>query len=172
MTIREASSRADRRAPYLSAALVAAGALAGSPAFAQDAAVKWTCHAATDTLVIEYVPSLADAPPAFEQAKPLEFYSLLEVEESQIVDSREHKADCTLGKVRIDMTFAPQAPNVNLLGLCGAALTGSVVLVRDGVEILPETLFEDIKCHERERYVASITVRRTGKPVLKYVPIQ
>jgi hypothetical protein len=56
------------------AALVAAGVLVGTPASAQDAAVKWTCDAAAGTLVIQYVPSLADAPPAFKQGKPLELH--------------------------------------------------------------------------------------------------
>jgi hypothetical protein len=153
----------------LLAAFPLAVALAGD-ARAQDAAVTWSCQPREGVFVIHYYESLQDAPAAVRAQHPLEFYSLLDVDkDSMVTDSRSKQIVCQLGKDKLEITLDPGVPNVNLLGMCGGAITGILSIKRNGVPILTEEPFENIVCHERERRLDVVTVRNgSAKPELTY----
>jgi hypothetical protein len=147
--------------------------LATIPAIAQelDAAVTWTCNSKEGTLLINYYPSLADAKPDVKKNNPLVFYSLVKLEKNRsiIADTKTKKIECKLKNDKIELIFEPGVPNVNLLGRCGAAITGIVTIIQNGKPILTEKEFENINCHEREQWIESITIREgSATPEIKY----
>jgi hypothetical protein len=134
-----------------------------------DAGVTWS-QPEQGKLVIHYYPSLAAAPEA-KNLNPLVFYSLIELDTDSVsvVDTDSKKMICQFKTDKFEVEFEPGAPNVNLLGMCGAAITGIVSITRNGAPVLTQEPFENLDCHERERYIDIITIRDgSAKPEIHY----
>jgi len=145
----------------------AAAALAGE----LDAAVTWDCRAKEGVFIINYYPSLGDAKPEVKKQHPLEFFSLCDVDkkESLITGTRGKDVICQFKKDKLEIHFEPGVPNTNLLGRCGATLTGVVTIKRNGKVMLEEKEFEAMDCTAREKYVEKITLKDgVEKPEIKY----
>jgi hypothetical protein len=135
-----------------------------------DAAVAWSCQP-DKGLVIHYYPSLADAGSEVKKLNPLVFFSLvdLDTDSVSVTGTRSRVVACSLKKDRVEVILEPGVPNANLLGRCGAAITGVVTLKRNGKSLLTEEPFENINCHERERFIRTITIRAgMAKPEIQY----
>jgi hypothetical protein len=148
-----------------------AGALGGA-ALGQEPAASCSCDPARGALVIRYTPDLGTAAPPWPEApSPTRFFELLDLDqtESTVEDTRTAVLTCHLAHDRFEITLGPGVPNVSLVGRCGAAVTGWVTVLRNGVAVLKEQWFEELNCHERERLLESITFRDgSPKPVLRY----
>ena len=135
------------------------------PAAAQDAAAAWSCQPSQGRLVIRFYPSLSEAPPAIQQQRPLVFSELLDVDDKSIIRrTRRRTASCQLKQHRYELTLGPGVPNPNMLGRCGAAITGVVTIRRNGVVVLEDREFELMNCHERQKYISAITLGDDDRP--------
>ena len=145
--------------PFALAAVVGLAMLPGQ-ASAQEAAASASCDAARGVLVIRYSPDVAETQATWPASPPpVRFMALLVLDEAQstVEDTTSESFTCQLAKDRLEVTLEPGVPNPNLLGRCGAAVTGLVTVVRNGVKVLDEQEFEAINCHERENYIDTIT---------------
>jgi len=136
-----------------------------------DAAVTWSCQPKQGLLVIHYYPSLAEAKPEVKKQHPLVFYSLIDLENggSSVTGSRSKKVVCQFKIDSIEVTLEPGVPNINLLGRCGAAITGIFSIKRNGKPLLIAEPFENLDCHARERYIDVVTIRDgSTKPKIHY----
>jgi hypothetical protein len=141
-------------------------------ALAQDAAATWSCEPERDRVVIQYIASLASAEPSAKERDLVIFYSLLNLARDRVTvtSTRSTTYTCKLKGATITATLGPGVPNVNLLGRCGAEITGVVSIQRDDRSILEDEPFENLNCHERERRIDTITIRGDGsKPDVRYV---
>ncbi|HEV8580005.1 MAG TPA: hypothetical protein VGX68_13100 [Thermoanaerobaculia bacterium] len=154
-------------------ALLAVCGFASRSAQAQDPAASWSCSTKAGILAIRYTPELSEVnPPWPKQPPPVHFMSLLDLNKagSQIEGTRTKTVSCRLKSDRFEITLAPGIPNVNLLGRCGADVTGVVTVKRNGAVVLSEQEFEDMDCHARERMLERITFKDgSPKPDLTYV---
>jgi hypothetical protein len=127
--------------------------------FAQDAAATVECQPQMGRLFIEYYPSLAEAKVDVKARSPLVFDDLLKVDQdSTVVDTRVKTYTCRLKHDTIVVTLEAGFFNVNLLGLCGADITGLVSISRNNKVLLKQEAFEEIDCHARERRIKSLAV--------------
>jgi hypothetical protein len=136
-----------------------------------DAAVTWSCRPHQGVLVIHYSPSLADARPEVQKENPLVFYSLLILDKDQttVEDTKSQEIVCRLKKDKFEVTFEPGAPNPNLLGACGAAVTGLVTINRNGSVLMDQKEFEALDCTERKHYIEKIIFKDGSvKPEIVY----
>jgi hypothetical protein len=136
-----------------------------------DSAVTWSCQPQQGVLVIQYYPSLTDAKPEVKKQYPLVFYSLVNLDKdgTSVTGARAKKIVCQLKIDKLEVTFEPGVPNVNLLGRCGAAITGLLSIKRNGRPLLTEEPFENLNCHERERRIDAVTIRDgSPKPEIQY----
>jgi hypothetical protein len=70
---------------------------------------------------------------------------------------------------QIEVTFEPGAPNPNLLGACGAAVTGLVTINRNGSVLMDQKEFEALDCTERKHYIEKIIFKDGSvKPEIVY----
>ncbi len=156
--------------PLAAAAFVAV--VPALPAAAQGAAATCVCDPKAGTRVIRYAPDLGDVKPPWPAAPaPVLFMELLDLDKAQttVEGTRSKSFTCRLKSSAFEVTLEPGVPNANLLGRCGGAVTGIVTVTRDGTVVLDEVEFEAINCHEREKYVESITFRDgASKPVMTY----
>jgi len=96
---------------------------------------------------------------------------LLKLDKAQttVEGTKSHHFTCRLKSVQYDVTLEPGVPNPNLLGRCGAAVTGVISVKRNGAVVLAEQEFETINCHEREKYIKSVTFTdSSSKAALEY----
>ncbi len=139
---------------------------------AQEPAASCSCNRQAGTLVIRYTPDLNEAkPPWPKKPTPVLFMSLLDLDEAQttVQSTRSKTIYCRLKSDRFEITLEPGVPNVNLLGRCGAAVTGIVTVKRNGRIAMGSQEFEDLNCHERQRMLEKITFRDGAtKPELTY----
>jgi hypothetical protein len=138
---------------------------------AQDAAVTWSCRPQQGVLVIGYCSSLAQAGPGVAKQHPFVFYSLIDLAEDSVtvVGTRSKEFVCVLKTDTLEVTLEPGVPNVNLLGRCGAEITGLLSIKRNGRPLMTEEPFENLDCHERERRMDAVTVRKgSAKPEITY----
>jgi|GEM_PF-6027026 len=145
----------------------AVAALAGE----LDAAVTWDCRAKEGVFIINYYPSLGDAKPEVKKQHPLEFFSLCDVDkkESLITGTRGKDVVCQLKKDKLEIHLEPGVPNTNLLGRCGATLTGIVTIKHNGKAVLEEKEFEVLDCTVHEKYMEKITLKDgVEKPEIAY----
>jgi hypothetical protein len=136
-----------------------------------DAAATWTFRPENGVLVIHYYRSLAEAGPEVKNHDPLVFFSLVDVDSDgvSITGARSKEFVCQFKKDRLEVTLEPGVPNVNLVGSCGAAITGLLSLKRNGETILNEEPFENLNCLERERFIEVVTFRDgSAKPEIRY----
>lgn len=139
-------------------------------ASAENAAASCTCDAKAEALVIRYTPDLREAKWPKAPA-PVHFMALLKLDKAQttVEGTKTYHFTCRLKSVQYDVTLEPGVPNPDLLGRCGAAVTGVVSVKRNGTVILAEQEFETINCHEREKYIKSITLTgSSSKAALEY----
>ena len=137
--------------------LVASGAVS-----AQDATAWIDCDSAAGRLVVEFRPGETgeryDGPADHEVG----FYQLLEIDADgkTIVATHEARIECRLGDDVLVVLLSPMISNVNLLGMCGAAISGRVDISRDGVDLVDGLPFEDENCMERgDDFVERVTLR-------------
>jgi len=146
-------------------------ALSAAPALAQeDAAASCACNRSGGTLVIRYTDTLGEAKWP-KEPRPIVFMSLLDVDEktTSVTGSRSKTLRCRLKHDVFEIKLEPGVPNVNLLGRCGAAVTGIVTVKRNGVVVIAEKWFEELNCFEREKFLDRITFRdRVAEPELHY----
>jgi hypothetical protein len=136
-----------------------------------DAAVTWSCQPQQGILRIHYYPSLANAKPEVKKEQPLVFYSLVNLDKdgTSVTGARSKKIVCQLKTDKLEITFEPGVPNVNLLGRCGAEITGLLSVKRNGRPLLTEEPFENLNCHERARRIDAVTIRDgSPKPEIRY----
>jgi hypothetical protein len=136
-----------------------------------DAAVTWSCQPKDGLLVIRYSASLADAKAEVKKDHPLVFYSLVKLDKdgTTVTGTRSKKLKFQLKNDKIEVTLEPGGPNVNLLGSCGAAITGLLTVTCNGKPLLTEEPFENLDCHERERRIDVVTIRvGADKPEIQY----
>jgi hypothetical protein len=132
------------------------------PAPAQNPAASCECNPKAGTLVIRYTNDYAkDNPPWPKGLQRVEFFSLLVLNKDQttVEDTRSKRVLCNLKSERFEVLLEPGVPNVNLLGRCGADVTGVVTVKRNGTVVINEQEFEDLNCHERKRMLDRITFR-------------
>jgi len=159
-----------RSLSFAAGTLLAVCAIPAPTASAEDSAASWTCDPKAGTLVIRYTPDLAQAKWPKAPA-PVHFMDLLKLDKAQttVVGTKSHHFTCRLKSGQYDVVLEPGVPNPDLLGRCGAAVTGVISVKRNGAVVLAEQEFETINCHEREKYIKSI--RFTGsstKAALEY----
>jgi hypothetical protein len=138
-------------------------------AAAQDPAASVLCDREAGTLVVRYTDALHAEAPAW--SAPIRFLDLLDLDETEstVEGTRSQTVTCRLGDEELEVVLAPGVPNVNLLGRCGAAVTGVVTVKQHGEVALAETWFEDLDCHARERMLVRVTLRRgAAEPELEY----
>jgi hypothetical protein len=136
-----------------------------------DAAVTWSCRPNKGPLIIHYYPSLAEASPEVKKLNPLIFFSLvdLDTDSVSVTGSRSRKIICQLKEDRLEVILKPGVPNINLLGRCGAAITGILSIKRNGKPIMTGEPFENLNCHERERFIKTVTIRAgSAIPEIQY----
>ena len=139
-------------------------------AFAQDPAASCACDSKAGTLIIRYTPDLTESkwPKALT---PVHFMDLLILDkaETTVEGTKSYHFTCRLTSVQYDVTLEPGVANPNLLGRCGAAVTGVISVKRNGAVVLAEQEFETINCHEREKYIKSVTFTgNSSKADLEY----
>jgi len=153
--------------------LIALSVFLSDSTWAQAPAASCSCNAKSRTLVIRYTPDLSEAKPQWPgEPRPILFMSLLVLNKAQTIvrSTRSRTISCQLNSDQFAITFEPGVPNVDLLGRCGAEVTGVVTVKRNGTVILKEQEFENMNCHERERMLERITLREgSSKPELTYV---
>ena len=141
-------------------------------AWAQEPAASCSCNAKTGAVVVRYTPDLTQTkPPWPTQPPPVHFMSLLDLDKAQttVEGTRSKTFSCQLKSDRFEIKLEPGVPNPNLLGRCGADVTGVVTIKRNDVVVLNEQEFEDLNCHARERMLERITLRDgSSKPELNY----
>jgi hypothetical protein len=147
-----------RSLSFTAAMLLAVCSVLAPAASAEDPAASCTCDSKADALIIRYTPDLTEAKWPKTPA-PVHFMSLLKLDKAQttVEGTTSHHFTCRLKSVQYDVTLEPGVPNPNLLGRCGAAVTGVISVKRDGAVVLAEQEFETINCHEREKYIKSVT---------------
>jgi hypothetical protein len=139
-------------------------------ASAEDPAASCRCDSRAGALIIRYTPDLTQAKWPKTPA-PVHFMALLKLDKAQttVEGTKSHHFTCRLGSVLYDVTLEPGVPNPNLLGRCGAAVTGLISVTRDGAVVLADQEFETINCHEREKYIKSVTFSgSSSKAALEY----
>jgi hypothetical protein len=126
-----------------------------------DAAVTWSSNPRQGTFIVRYYPSLALAKPEAPKQNALVFFSLvdLDTDSVSVIGTRSKEIVCRFRKDKFEITLEPGVPNANLLGRCGAAITGLVSVKRNGKSLLDQEPFENLDCFERGRYIQSITLR-------------
>ncbi len=98
--------------------------------------------------------------------------SLLDLDKAQttVEGTRSKTILCRLASDRFEVTLEPGVPNPNLLGRCGAAITGVVTVKRNGQIVLNEQEFEDMNCHARERVLERIIFKDgSSRPELTFI---
>ena len=136
----------------------------------QVPAASCTCDSKAGTLIIRYTPDLNEAKWPKAPA-PVHFMDLLELDKAQttVEGTKSRHFTCRLKLVQYDVTLEPGVANPNLLGRCGAAVTGIITVKRNGAVVLDEQEFETINCHEREKYIKSVTFTgSSSKAALEY----
>lgn len=140
------------------------------PALAEDSAATCACDAKSGTLTIRYTPDFNETKPAWPTTpESVHFMSLLvlDKQETTVEDTKSKTFTCRLKSDQFEVTLEPGVPNPNLLGRCGAAVTGIVTVKRNGAIVLDEQEFEAMNCHEREKYIKTITFKEgSAKPAL------
>jgi hypothetical protein len=132
--------------------------LAPPTASGEDSAATCICDSKAEALIIRYTPDLAEAKWP-KTPVPVHFMDLLKLDKAQttVEGTKSHHFRCRLKSVQYDVTLEPGVPNPNLLGRCGAAVTGVISVRRNGSVVLAEQEFETINCHEREKYIKSVS---------------
>jgi hypothetical protein len=142
-------------------ALIVASVLPAATASELDAAASVACEPEPGRVVIRYVPSLGDAPAALKAQQPLVFYKLVKLAKdgTTVTGAGSKTYACKLKRDAFTITLKPGVPNVDLLGRCGAEITGLLSITRNGVVVLDEESFENLNCHEREERIESVILR-------------
>jgi hypothetical protein len=136
--------------------------LASGAASAQDAAAWVDCDRDAGRLVVVFSPGDGAESHAGPADHEVAFYDLLELDADgkTVVATHDATISCRLGGGDFIVRLSPVISNVNLLGRCGAAISGSVDVSRAGVELVDDLAFEDADCFARdETFVARVTVR-------------
>jgi len=93
----------------------------------------------------------------------------LDKDQTTVVGTKSQSFACDLKSVHYDVTLEPGVPNIDLLGRCGDAVTGIISVKRNGAAVLTEQEFEAINCHEREKYIKTVTFTAgSSKATLEY----
>lgn len=110
-------------------------------------------------------------------ARIVHFWSLIDYSKrpdgdpDRVSGVREVARDCRLSGGVYKVMLRPGIPNPNLQGLCGAAVTGEIRILKDGTEVLEKTAFENLDCNARDSYVSEISVGgKRGKVQIRRVP--
>lgn len=135
--------------------------LASTTATAQDATAWVDCDSAAGQLVIEFRPGETGERYAGPAEHVVEFYDLLEVVDGKtIVATHEASIECRLGGDTLVVLLSPMISNVNLLGMCGAAISGRIDISRGDARVVDALPFEDERCMERgDDFVGRVTLR-------------
>jgi hypothetical protein len=136
--------------------------LASASASAQDATAWVDCDRDADQLVVVFSPGDGAERHAGPADHEVAFYDLLEldVDGKTIVATHDTTIECRLGAETLTVLLSPVISNVNLLGACGGAISGSVDVSRAGTKVVDALAFEDADCFARdEEFVARVTLR-------------
>ena len=120
---------------------------------AQDEEVLVTCDTKAKTLLLKYS---FDSPDKGRQSKlpgHVAFWDLLTIEKCsrtdrypgdpcRVVGMKERILSCKLGEDRYTMRFNPEPFNDDLQGRCGAVVSGSVSISKNGRPLLKRTSFD------------------------------
>src|SRR5262245_58004163 len=92
---------------------------------AEDPAATCTCDSKAGTLIVRYAPEAGGAKWP-ETPTPVHFMDLLKLDKAgtTVEGTKSRHFSCRLKSVQYDVTLGPGVPNPNLLGRCGAAVTG------------------------------------------------
>ena len=154
--------------------LLAVSTVLARTASAEDPAASCTCDSKAGALIIRYTPELAGAKWPKTPA-PVHFMALLKLDKAQttVEGTKTHHFTCRLKSVQYVVTLEPGVANPDLLGRCGAAVTGIVSVKRNGAVVLADQEFETINCHEREKYIKSVTFTGgASKAAIEYATYQ
>jgi hypothetical protein len=142
------------------------------PAGGQEPAASCADDPKTGSLVIRYTPDLNQENPAWpSKPEPVRFFCLLVLDSSQtmVEDTQSKSFKFKHPSDGFEVILEPGVPNVNLLGMCGGAVTGIVTVKRNGKTILDEKEFEAIDCFNRERFIKRIVFHAgSSKPEIFY----
>jgi hypothetical protein len=136
--------------------------LASGAAPAQDATAWVDCDGDAERLVVVFAPGDGAERHAGPADHEVVFYELLELDPDgkTVVATHDATIECRLGTETLTVVLSPVISNVNLLGVCGAAISGSVDVSRAGVKVVDALAFEDADCFARdEEFVARVTLR-------------
>lgn len=140
-------------------------------AYADDSGVVITCDHKKQKLLIEYHKDMSDIKLNSKNSEKVNFWDLVITEKCSkddrfpgdacfVTGIKEKNINCSLGKNHYRVTLKPIPYNPNdLEGECGAAVTGSVSISKDGHKFLDETYFEDPRCpalYDEEAEIISI----------------
>ena len=89
---------------------------------------------------------------------------------TRIIKSTKANTSCRLSSGEYTVVVEPQIFNKDLDSRCGETISGAVTIMRDGVEVLERTAFEEY-CHGNVPVITRITFfGKTGEHKIKRIP--
>ena len=135
-----------------------------------------TCDAKTQTLLIKYIHDSPDKGSKSKLPGHVVFWNLLKIEKCsqsdrypgdpcRVVGTRRTLVSCELGEDRLTMSFLPEPFNNDLQGSCGAVVSGSVAIEKNGRAFLKATSFDPSgDCTmDKVKVISTIEVRSNQK---------